>query len=122
MMKTINTMIKPITQSGGQFAESIRPCSIAKRAAKCLGVPIERITGPGHSDDKLMVIWLDSMMSGADGRSSTQLAAKYQIPVDEMIRRLSEMLDRIRREPHLKILIEKLQREFIDYPQTFNCN
>jgi hypothetical protein len=87
--------------------------TIPDRAAKALGVNIHRIIGPGHSDDKLMVIWLEAILADpVAGKPAQWLAMKYNMPIQEMKARLADVSERFKDEPHLKIIVAKLQKEF----------
>jgi len=103
--KSIGDVIREIRREQGEN-------NIPERAARTLGIDVSRILGPGLPDDKLMVIHLEIMLSGLGGVTSTQLSEKYNVAVEPMFSGLSELKERISREPHLKIMISKLHDEF----------
>lgn len=105
------------SRSLGALLGEIKPAknldlSIPHRAADALGVPVERITGPGCPDDKLMVIWIEAMLAGSRGVTLADLAEKYRMTPTDLADKMASISIRCRVEPHLKILISKLQREF----------
>lgn len=104
----IKKMVVPSWKEQGE-----QELTIPERAAAALGVKLERIIGPGHSDDKLMVIWLETFLADPVAEiTPSWLAQKYCIPEKQMMDSLCEISSRLNQEPHLKIIVAKLQREF----------
>jgi len=87
--------------------------TIPERAANALGVSLDRIIGPGYTDDKLMTIWLDAMLQDPEkGMPTSEMALKYNLREKVMMEKLVDISDRFKREPHLKLIVKKLAREF----------
>jgi len=108
----INAMVaqtKTIAEVKGMLKKDV-----PHRAAEALGVSYARIMGPGHSDDKLMTIWSEILMSNdfRGVQAMESLAKKYRMPFSEMVHRLNDLHDRFQKEPHLVMLARKLESAF----------